>query len=480
MTIDRAAATGGADLAAEEGDAADLVHFARISTGNAQADAILGGGFPANSINIIMGQPGTGKTIFAEQLLFHNASSERPLVYLTTLSEPMTKVVSYAQRMRFFNVDVVGTAVLYDDLGSELAEQGIGVLVPRLTELIKTLSPSIIVIDSFKAIHDLAASIPEMRRLVAQLAGVLSAYEVTVFLIGEYTQASIDLCPEFAVADAIVQLERDALGARDERYLRVLKLRGSAYLEGHHAFRITGNGLRIFPRVVTPDFKAYAPLLERTSTGIDGLDAIIGGGVWRGSTTLCVGPTGSGKSTMGLQFALAAVRQGERALFVNFQENPSQVDRMVRALGVDPREAAASGFHHQYASPVELQIDSIIVDIFDFIETKGVRRVVIDAVGDLMTAASDPKRLHDFMYSLVQHFVVRNVSSMLSLESISGITSSREDEQRWSYMSDNVLLLTRAEDGQAAREIRVIKTRNSDHDPAVHQVEIRSDGVHIR
>src|SRR5215203_4593782 len=116
---------------------------------------------------------------------------------------------------------------------------------------------------------------------------------------------------------------------------------------------------------------------------------------------------------MGLQFALAAIRQGEPALFVNFQENPSQVERMVRALGIDPRDAAAKGLHHQYASPVELQIDSIIVEIFDFIETKGVRRVVIDAVGDLMTAASDPKRLHDFMYSLVQHFVVRNVSSIL-------------------------------------------------------------------
>ena len=455
------------------------VRFPRVTTGSAQADEILGGGFPANSINIIMGQPGTGKTIFAEQLLFHNATTERPLVYLTTLSEPMTKVVSYAQRLRFFDVNKIGTQVVYDDLGAELAANGTGALVPRVTELIKAYTPAIIVIDSFKAVHDLAKTTAEMRRLVSALAGALSAYETTVFLLGEYTQENIETYPEFAVADSIVQLERNPLGARDERYLRVLKLRGSGYLEGQHAFRITDRGLRIFPRLVTPDFRNYTPTIERTSTGIEGLDALVGGGVWRGSTTLVVGPTGSGKSTMGLQFALEAIRQGEPALFVNFQENPAQVERMVRSLGTDPRDAAKRGFFHLYASPVELQIDSVIVDVFNAIEKNGVRRVVIDAVGDLITAASDPKRLHDFMYSLVQHFVVRNVTSMLNLESVSGVTGSSDEEQRWSYMSDNVLVLLRGDAGATDRTLRVIKTRNSDHDASVHGMEIRRTGVHI-
>jgi circadian clock protein KaiC len=457
----------------------EAIEFPRLSTGNPQADSILGGGFPANSINIVMGQPGTGKTIFAEQLLFHNANGTRPLLYLTTLSEPMTKVVSYAQRLGFFDVERIGTKVLYDDLGAELVANGPGALVPHVLESIKRLSPSIIVIDSFKAIHDLAESTPEMRRIISELAGVVSAYDMTVFLLGEYTQENIEEYPEFAVADSIVQLERNALGARDERYFRVLKLRGSSYREGHHAFRITGTGLEIFPRLVTPTFETYTPMLERTSTGVDGLDAIMGGGVWRGSTTLLVGPTGAGKSTVGLQFALEAHRRGEPALFVNFQENPSQVQRMVRALGTDPDRAYQTGFYHLYTSPVELQIDSVIIEIFNFIETAGVRRVVIDAVGDLSTAASDPQRLHDFLYSLVQHFVVRNVTTLLNLESALGISGGRDEQQRWSYMSDNVLLLERAETGGAERTIRVIKTRNSDHDPLPHGVEIRRDGIHV-
>ena len=466
-------------FSSESGVMDDAVEFPRISTGNPQADSILGGGFPSNSINIIMGQPGTGKTIFAEQLLFHNANPARPLLYLTTLSEPMTKVVSYAQRLGFFDVDQVGSGVLYDDLGSELIANGPRALVPHVVEAIKRLSPSIVVIDSFKAIHDLAESTPEMRRIISELAGVVSAYDMTVFLLGEYTQDNIEEYPEFAVADSIVQLERNALGARDERYFRVLKLRGSGYREGQHAFRITDTGLKIFPRLVTPTFETYTPTLERTSTGVEGLDEIMGGGVWRGSTTLLVGPTGAGKSTMGLQFALEAHRLGESVLFVNFQENPAQVLRMIRALGTDPELAYETGFHHLYTSPVELQIDSVIIGIFNFIETAKVQRVVIDAVGDLSTAASDPQRLHDFLYSLVQHFVVRNVTTLLNLESALGVAGGRDEQQRWSYMSDNVLMLERTDGSGGARTVRVVKTRNSDHDPLPHAVEIRRDGVHV-
>ena len=463
------------------------VEFPRISTGNPQADSILGGGFPANSLNIIMGQPGTGKTIFAEQMLYHNATPGRSLLYVTTLAEPVSKVVSYAQRLDFFDIDKIGSEVIYEDLGAELSANGPSILVPRILDAIKTLSPAIIVIDSFKAVHDLAEGPMAMRRMLAELAGVLAAYEVTTFLLGEYTQENIESYPEFAVADSILQLERNAMSARDDRYLRVLKLRGSSYREGQHAFRITRGGLKVFPRLVTPDFQAYTPLLERRPTGIAGLDEIMGGGVWRGSTTLVVGSTGAGKSTMGLQFALQGVELGEPSLFVNFQENPAQVKRMLRSLGGGSGAsvsdvAGAPGkvaLHHLYTSPVELQIDSVIIEIFNFIESKGVTRVVVDAVGDLMTAASDQQRLHDFLYSLVQHFVVRNVTTMLNLESASESVTGRDYDQRWSYMSDNVLVLGRGDQSAADRTIRVIKTRNSTHDPLPHPIEIRADGVHV-
>src|SRR5690348_11623300 len=124
--------------------ATDDSQFPRVETGNPQADEILGGGFPCNSINIVMGQPGTGKTIFAEQLLFHNAGGKRPLFYVATLSEPLSKMVNYVQRFSFFDPDVLGTSVRYEDLGSVLAERGPTALLDWLTDAIKTQSPKVI------------------------------------------------------------------------------------------------------------------------------------------------------------------------------------------------------------------------------------------------------------------------------------------------------------------------------------------------
>jgi circadian clock protein KaiC len=455
--------------------------FPRIGTGNPQADQVLGGGFPANSINIVMGQPGTGKTVFAEQLLFHNAGEARPIVYVSTLSEPMTKMVSYVQRFSYFDENKLGTQIQYEDIGPLLASDGLTALVPWLAELIKNSSPKLIVIDSFRAIHDLSESIPETRRMVSDLAGLLSAYDVTVLLLGEYTADDIQRYPEFAVSDSIIQLARQTLGTREERYLRVLKLRGSSYLEGQHAFRITNDGIQLFPRLVSPrTATSYTPRTTRSSTGVPGLDEMLEGGVWAGTTTLLVGPTGSGKTTVAMHFALEGVARKEPTLYVNFQENPAQLARTFSNLGADMDAMRESGLELMYVSPVELQIDSIVVGIFERIRGGTIRRVVVDAVGDLITAASDAQRLHDYLYSLVQHFAVNGVTSLLTFESgISSLGNIDPHEQRFSYMSDNVLAIALGGEERTRRTIRVVKTRNSGHDPVVRQLEISSAGARV-
>jgi circadian clock protein KaiC len=455
--------------------------FPRISTGSPQADLVLGGGLPAHSINIVMGQPGTGKTVFAEQLLFHNASPGRPIVYVSTLSEPMSKMVSYVQRFSYFDETKLGTEIQYEDVGPLLTSDGPAAVVPWLKELIKSRSPKLIVIDSFRAIHDLAGSLSESRRMVSDLAGLLSAYDATALLLGEYTMDDIERFPEFAASDSIIQLARQPLGTRDERYLRVLKLRGSPYREGQHAFRITDRGIQLYPRLISPRVATtYTPRLDRASTGVPGLDAMLDGGVWAGTTTLLVGPTGSGKTTMAMHFALEGLSRKERTLFVNFQENPAQLARSFANLGTDLDAARRNGLEFLYVSPVELQIDSIVVGIFDRIQSGTIRRVVVDAVGDLVTAASDAQRLHDYLYSLVQHFAVNGVTTLLTFES--GITadgSSSMSEQRFSYMSDNVLMIALGGEERTRRTIRVVKTRNSAHDPVVRQLEISSAGARV-
>src|SRR4051812_32493624 len=288
--------------------------FKRLPTGNRELDEILQGGIPENSINIIMGEPGSGKTTLAEEFVFANANDERrPILYLTTLSEPLDKVIKYLQQFQFFDLEKMGRTVLYEGLGAELTAHGIGALLPRLKEAIKTISPKIIVIDSFKAIHDLATSTPEMRLMLYEVGQLLAAYDTTAFLIGEYRHEDIARFPEFAVADGIVELSRNVRGARDERSLRVSKLRGSSYQQGSHAFDITPAGLQVYPRLVSPVEAAfYKRAATRTSSGVPGLDSMLAGGFWTGSATLLAGPTGSGKTTMAVQFILDGLRRGER------------------------------------------------------------------------------------------------------------------------------------------------------------------------
>src|SRR3954471_13034921 len=296
---------------------------ARVSTGNPEADRILEGGFPLNSINILMGEPGTGKTLFAEQLLFANADGDRPCLYLTTLSEPLSKVVTYLQNFAFYDENKMGTSVVYEDVGAMLVAEGPEALLSRVREAIETIGPKIIVIDSFKAIHDLTPSEQERRRLVSSLAGLLGAFATTTFLVGEYRAQDVALFPEFAVADGIVEFARQKRSTTDERFMRVSKLRGSGYLEGLHGIHISSAGFEIYPRLVSPSVpEQYSTKRERIRTGVAGLDEMLHGGVWRGSTTLIAGPTGWGKTLLGLHFALAASGAGEASLYVNFRKIP--------------------------------------------------------------------------------------------------------------------------------------------------------------
>ena len=455
---------------------------AKIPTGSAGLDQVLMGGIPANTISVLMGAPGTGKTILAEQIAFCNATPETPVLYLTTLAEPLEKFIVHGEAYSFFDSNKIGQTVFYEDLGVIIREAGIGRLPEKVTELLVKYKPRLLFIDSFKALNELLITDEERRTVIYDLATLLSAYECTSILVGEYSQEMITALPEFAIADVVIHLMRYMTNVREQRFVRVEKLRASDSIPGMHAFTITGNGIDIYPRILTPRVSAnYNPKVERVETGIKGLDQMVANGFWRGSTTLVAGPSGSGKTTLALHFIRQGAMNEEPSIFLGFQENPTQLARIMLNLGWDSERLLSGGhFELMYRSPVEMQMDEVATELFRRIREGKVRRVAIDALGDMERTSVDRQRFADFIYALTQWFAVENVTCMMTTEvpDIAGIGAITQHQV--SNMSDNLVILGFSSGEHVRRQVRIIKTRGSSHDHRSHDLEIGNSGAIVK
>jgi circadian clock protein KaiC len=441
-------------------------------------DAVLGGGLPRDGIILVIGLPGCGKTILAQQCVFANASPERPALYLSTVSEPLEKILRYGQTLSFFDPTAVGRSVLYENLGSVLHEHGLVGILDRVRNLIRERRPGVIVIDSFKALHPYAESSSDFRRVLHDLAGMLSAYPVTSLWVGEYGLDEIATAPEFAVADAIIALGSLRAGERTSRGLQVLKLRGGEFLGGTHGYRLSAEGLIVFPRLADlPDISGYDLGTTRLRSGVQALDAMLDHGYWPGASTLLAGPTGVGKTVIGLHFVFHGVRNGEPGLIATMQEDPAQLERIVRQFGWS---LANDHVTLMYRSPIDLYLDQWVHELLHAIDTTGATRVLIDSFGDLQAASPDPTRFREYVYSLVHRCSRRGVSLMMTYEVPELFGLTRLSDESVSHLADNVVLLQyRSLDHSISRALTVLKTRASHHAPEAREFQITTDGITI-
>jgi circadian clock protein KaiC len=455
----------------------------RLSTGNSSLDEILGGGFPAGSVTVVMGEPGSGKTVFTLQMMFHLArQGKKKCLYFTTLSEPALKVIRFMQHFSFFDARLLEDRITLADLGSVIRTEGPEEAIARVKDRVENEEPAFVAIDSFKAMHDIVADPNRSRALVYDLAVSTASWQATTLLVGEYLLSDIGELPEFAIADGILRLGMQPQELTMLRELEVLKLRGTDYVTGRHFFDMGGTGLTFYPRVRGPGENGDAWLSsERVATGVGGLDDLLGGGLPRASVTFVEGGTGTGKTLMGLHFLVEGARKGEPGILFTLEETPEQLRGIAHnfAMNLKTLEKTRRLTLH-YTSPVELSTDRFLNVVRQRTEELQARRVVLDSITSVGLSVPSSRRFRELIYAMTKHFHAAGVTSVMTLETAELFGSVQIGGNAISAVGDNLILLRYVElDGQLERAISVVKARGVNHERHLHRLVIGKRGATI-
>lgn len=454
----------------------------RIPTGIKTFDNIIGGGLPKGSAILVVGTPGSGKTILANQIAFHNASPDCKVLYLTTLSEPQVKVMKFQSEFEFFSRDKFQSSVIYHDLGSILRKQGYVHALITIDDLLKKYQPKLIIIDTIKTISEIVPSMLEFREFLIDLSLRLATWGCTALFLCEYGEDEIGIRSESAIADGIIYLSGTEEKKQQKRYLRILKMRGTGYIGGENVFKITAKGIEIFPRL-TPDITLQSNeyFRNRISTGIQGLDKMMGGGIPRGTTTLLSGASGTGKTLLSLHFIYNGLQSGEAAVYVSFEENIDQTVYGAQNLGIDLRPYLESGqLKMLYVSPMELDTDEHIYRVQKMVRDLKAERLAIDSISSFELGMKDKIKYTDYIYALTDYFKTQGVTVLLTHEIHDSLNVSEITKYGISFVADNLILMRFVENEMdVKRFLRVVKMRSSRHDTMLRELCIDENGMNI-
>lgn len=464
--------------------------FRTIATGVPGLDAVLGGGLPEYSFSMIAGAPGAGKTTLAQQIVFANATVERPALYFTVLGESTLKMLRYQRRFRFFRPELVGSAVRFINLSAEVLAQDLDQVLARIVAEVERYQPRIVVVDSFRTINARRSGLPSadyerattLEEFIHNLALQLTTWEVTSFLIGEYNENEAR-SPIFTVADGILWLTQSTDRNSVVRKFEATKIRGQGQMPGLHTFRITQSGVEIFPRIPEQQLRRkLRPQNEkRLGTGVPGLDEMMGGGIPAGDAILLTGPAGSGKTTFATQFVAEGLRSGERVVVVVFEEYPEEYLARARTLNMDLADQVKKGnLKIMYLRPLDLSVDETLAEISACVASLGATRVIIDSLSGFEVALA-PTFREDFqesLYRLVGALTATGITVMMTSEVVENATNMQFTRDAVSFVTDDILMQRYVEiGGELQKVLAVVKMRGSAHSLALRAYEITPTGA---
>ncbi|ATC63140.1 protein kinase [Nibricoccus aquaticus] len=467
--------------------AAGKVTIRQLPTGVRGLDDILGGGLPEYSFNIIAGTPGCGKTTLAHQFVFANATPKRPALYFTVLGEPAIKMLRYQQQYSFFDSEKLNDSIRFINLTEVVVEQDLSAVLAEITKQVEKSNAGVVVVDSFRTVLRKVAqrgaeSEMELQSFIQRLAMLLTSFQATTFLIGEYTESEMRDNPVFTVADGLFWLSQVAERNSVVRKLQIIKLRGQASVPGLHTIRIGSYGLQAFSRTLGLAGRKTSPRSgRRLSTGIRELDKLLGGGIPEGDSVLIAGPSGTGKSALATQFIDAGIRKGESGIIAIFEERPEGYVARAAGLGLDLSKPQQAGkLEVLYLRPLDLSVDETMQEILDAVKRTGAKRLVIDSLVGFEMAIAPGFRadFRESLYRMIGALTGAGVTIVSTVEIEDSFTSFQFSHYAISFLTDDIIRLRYVEiDGQLRKILVVVKMRGGNHSKDIREYVIDDSGV---
>jgi circadian clock protein KaiC len=489
-----------------------------FSTGISGLDQLLGGGLPVGSLIIIQGAAGTGKTLLLQQLGFNWVSQKavsidpnqeqlnlnlnlnqksqsqvqnRKALFFSTYSEPNLKLLQHMAQFSFFDETLITESLKFLSLTSVIEED---------PQLIKTadfivsearaMKATMVLLDSLGSLEDLGEGQPALRRFLHRLSSQLGMLGIYLIISVERTIQASNHQRELTVADGVISLSTQLQGANRARYIEVTKLRGMDILMGIHSYRISQEGFSVYPRLESVVTKA-SPGNEqpedtsnlqgervRLKFGLPELEQVLGGGLTIGSSTVISGSPGTGKTIISLYYLIAGAKEGEPGLYFGFRENQEQLIQKAHRFGLDLQTPLEQGLIKIITlPPVEIELDFITTWLQQAVEASGVKRLVIDTLGEIEQACKPQQRSFNFSSALLHYLKSRRITTLYNFD-INKLIGSELDlsETAFTALAENLLLLRQVEyQAQLYRIVAVLKMRDSAYDNHIRQFVIEEE-----